>query len=33
MEEHAGADGKKLHEMTLPEMDAYWNRAKTEARS
>jgi XTP/dITP diphosphohydrolase len=33
MEEHAGADGKKLHEMTLTEMDEYWNRAKTEVRS
>lgn len=28
MEEHARADGKTLHEMTLLEMDEYWNRAK-----
>ncbi|TDB64142.1 nucleoside triphosphate pyrophosphohydrolase [Arundinibacter roseus] len=31
MEEHALADGKNLSDMTLPEMDHYWNRAKTEA--
>ena len=30
MEEHAKADGKSLADMTLPEMDEYWNRAKTE---
>jgi XTP/dITP diphosphohydrolase len=28
LEEHAKADGKNLHEMTLPEMDYYWNQAK-----
>lgn len=33
MEVHASADGKALHEMTLSEMDEYWNRAKTEAKS
>lgn len=30
LEEGAQKDGKKLSEMTLPEMDAYWNKAKTE---
>jgi XTP/dITP diphosphohydrolase len=30
LEEQAKADGKKLGEMTLPEMDEYWNRAKKE---
>lgn len=30
MEEHAKADGKALADMTLTEMDEYWNRAKTE---
>ncbi len=30
MEEHAKADGKALADMTLTEMDAYWNLAKTE---
>ncbi|GAB3175056.1 nucleoside triphosphate pyrophosphohydrolase [Telluribacter humicola] len=30
MEEHSKADGKKLGEMTLAEMDEYWNRAKKE---
>jgi XTP/dITP diphosphohydrolase len=33
MEEHAGADGKALHEMTLNEMDIYWNRAKMEVKN
>lgn len=30
LEEHSKADGKNLHEMSLPEMDHYWNQAKTE---
>ncbi|GAB2790648.1 nucleoside triphosphate pyrophosphohydrolase [Rhabdobacter roseus] len=30
LEEHARADGKTLQNMTLAEMDEYWNRAKTE---
>lgn len=30
MEEHSKADGKQLHEMSLAEMDEYWNRAKKE---
>lgn len=29
MEEAVAEDGKALSEMTLPEMDAYWERAKT----
>lgn len=29
MEESVRAEGKNLSEMTLPEMDAYWDRAKT----
>lgn len=33
LEEHAKADGKALADMTLAEMDEYWNRAKTEAKS
>lgn len=33
MEEHAKADGKVLADMTLSEMDEYWNRAKTEAKN
>lgn len=28
MEEHAEKDGKKLNEMTLDEMDVYWEEAK-----
>lgn len=32
MEEKAAADGKNLHEMTLAEMDVYWERAKQEAK-
>ena len=28
LEEQSGADGRKLGEMTLAEMDAYWERAK-----
>jgi XTP/dITP diphosphohydrolase len=28
LEEGAEKDGRKLSEMTLPEMDEYWNRAK-----
>lgn len=28
MEEHAEKDGRKLNEMTLEEMDVYWERAK-----
>lgn len=28
LEEHAKADGKTLKEMTINEMDEYWNRAK-----
>lgn len=30
LEEGAQKDGRKLSEMTLPEMDEYWNRAKSE---
>ncbi|HEX6791930.1 MAG TPA: nucleoside triphosphate pyrophosphohydrolase [Candidatus Krumholzibacteria bacterium] len=30
MEARIHADGKKLESMTLDEMDAYWNRVKTE---
>lgn len=33
LEEHAKADGKSLGDMTLSEMDEYWNRAKTEAKN
>ena len=33
LEEHAKADGKTLADMTLSEMDEYWNRAKTEAKN
>ena len=33
LEEHAKADGKTLADMTLAEMDEYWNRAKTEAKN
>jgi XTP/dITP diphosphohydrolase len=29
LETEAAKDGKKMGEMTLAEMDAYWNRAKT----
>lgn len=29
LEEQSKADGKNLHEMTLPEMDHYWNQAKS----
>lgn len=29
MEEASKADGKTLHDMTLPEMDEYWNLAKS----
>jgi len=29
LESQSRADGKQLHEMTLAEMDEYWNRAKT----
>lgn len=28
LEEHAKKDGKNLHDMTLSEMDEYWNKAK-----
>jgi XTP/dITP diphosphohydrolase len=28
LETEAARDGRKLHEMTLAEMDVYWNRAK-----
>jgi XTP/dITP diphosphohydrolase len=28
LEKESAKDGKKLHEMTLAEMDVYWNRAK-----
>ena len=28
LEEAAARDGKKMGEMTLAEMDAYWNAAK-----
>ena len=28
LESESQKDGKKLDEMTLPEMDVYWNRAK-----
>lgn len=30
LEERAKANGQQLHNMTLPEMDVYWNEAKTE---
>jgi len=30
MEEAVAADGKALSDMSLPEMDAYWERAKSE---
>lgn len=30
LEENAGKDGKKLDEMTLDEMDTYWEKAKNE---
>ena len=30
LEEGAQKDGRKLSEMTLPEMDEYWNRAQSE---
>ncbi|MDP4291609.1 MAG: nucleoside triphosphate pyrophosphohydrolase [Bacteroidota bacterium] len=33
IEEKAKEDGKLIHEMTLAEMDAYWNQAKVEERS
>jgi XTP/dITP diphosphohydrolase len=29
LESQSRADGKQLHEMTLAEMDEYWNRAKS----
>ena len=29
LETQSRADGKQLHEMTLAEMDEYWNKAKT----
>jgi XTP/dITP diphosphohydrolase len=29
LEEESKKDGKKLTEMTLNEMDIYWNRAKS----
>lgn len=29
LEEHSAADGRKLREMTLAEMDAYWEKAKS----
>lgn len=29
LESESAKDGKKLGEMTLEEMDVYWNRAKT----
>jgi MazG family protein len=29
LETESAKDGKKMGEMTLPEMDEYWNRAKT----
>ena len=28
LEENAKKDGKKMSEMTLAEMDVYWNKAK-----
>lgn len=31
LERESQKDGKKLEDMTLAEMDVYWNRAKTEA--
>lgn len=31
IEKHAAADGKKIGEMTLAEMDVYWDRAKNDA--
>ena len=30
MEEHAAAEGHALHDMTLDEMEALWQQAKTE---
>ncbi|AKQ46847.1 pyrophosphatase [Rufibacter radiotolerans] len=33
LEKAAAAQGKKLSEMTLAEMDVYWNEAKTDKRS
>ena len=30
MEKESEKEGKKLHEMTLSEMDEYWNKAKAE---
>lgn len=30
LEEQAKADGKNLHQMTLAEMDLYWNQAKAD---
>ena len=30
MEEAVAADGKALKDLTLPEMDVYWERAKSE---
>jgi XTP/dITP diphosphohydrolase len=30
MEEAVAADGKALKDMTLEEMDAYWDRAKSQ---
>lgn len=32
LEQHAKEDGKSLKEMTLKEMDQYWNKAKEEER-
>jgi XTP/dITP diphosphohydrolase len=32
IEEKAKASGKQMHEMTLAEMDAFWNQAKVEER-
>ena len=32
IEDKAKASGKQLHEMTLAEMDAFWNQAKVEER-
>ena len=33
IEEKAKASGKQMHEMTLAEMDAFWDQAKVEERS